>query len=48
MGCSTCGRRRGITTNKIRIKVDKPIGAVKTQDIKKKLEIYAKELINQV
>jgi len=48
MGCPGCNKkRRGIETFKIRIKVSPPLGTVKVKEIKKKLEIYAKELINE-
>lgn len=48
MGCRGCGKKKvpTIQTFKVRVTVPKPIGSLQAKDITRKLQIYAKELIN--
>ncbi len=49
MGCRGCGKKKvpTVQTFKVRITVPKIIGTLDAREITRKLEIYAKELINE-
>lgn len=49
MGCRGCGKKKSPTvqTFKVRVNVPKVIGTSQAKDITRKLQTYAKELINE-
>ena len=48
MGCRGCGKNKSptIQTFKVRVSVPKAIGTLQAKDITRKLQAYAKELID--